>query len=441
MDKKQALFVKLAVITTLFLFIFLFFCWRSSQAYETLRTETLTRLQQVPGIAVSWLDDESSLLHRHGHIQISILAPEEWFASPSMPTLPPAVQTLLRKSGTADLYLELDTLLLPGMIRGSAELMYDRGTAQELLTSGQMQSSRQRIRWQFNGFSNTLSAQLDSEGLILQTRYVSAMLQPSMLKWQLNEQGQSLSWQLPGVHLQHDENVLELAGANGSLSFVPGNNGAPLPTLELSFQRGKLATAEEQLGLGELTLYSTINRNQQGILSLVDADWQGALGSLDYRHLADDKQFACSSVYLSMRWHDLEQQGVRELLSQLGNLKPDQAPVLAAINRITRSGFAIDLDRFDLKLPQGELKAAGALSSRPFDMAQLTNLASIRSLLQASIEIRAHEQLAAALLTGEEDVIAMEQADYVEHSEQQMLGSRVRMVNGKLSANGVALPW
>ena len=115
--------------------------------------------------------------------------------------------------------------------------------------------------------------------------------------------------------------------------------------------------------------------------------------------------------------------------------------MLAAINRITRSGFAIDLDRFDLKLPQGELKAAGALSSRPFDMAQLTNLASIRSLLQASIEIRAHEQLASALLTGEEDVIAMEQADYVEHSEQQMLGSRVRMVNGKLSANGVALPW
>lgn len=86
--------------------------------------KSLTRLQQVPGIAVSWLDDESSLLHRHGHI--SILAPEEWFASPSMPTLPPAVQTLLRKSGTADLYLELDTLLLPGMIRGSAELMYDR---------------------------------------------------------------------------------------------------------------------------------------------------------------------------------------------------------------------------------------------------------------------------------------------------------------------------
>lgn len=145
----------------------------------------------------------------------------------------------------------------------------------------------------------------------------------------------SLSWQLPGVHLQHDENVLELAGANGSLSFVPGNNGAPLPTLELSFQRGKLATAEEQLGLGELTLYSTINRNQQGILSLVDADWQGGAWLAGLPPLADDKQFACSSVYLSMRWHDLEQQGVRELLSQLGNLKPDQAPVLAAINRIT----------------------------------------------------------------------------------------------------------
>ena len=108
---------------------------------------------------------------------------------------------------------------------------------------------------------------------------------------------------------------------------------------------------------------------------------------------------------------------------------------------LCKTGLAIRLDPFPLISPQGDLKAAGALSSLPFDMAQLTKLAPIRSLLQASIEIRAHEQLAAALLTGEEDVIAMEQAGYVEHSEQQMLGSRVRMVNGKLSANGVALPW
>lgn len=441
MDKKQALFVKLAIITTLLFFIFFFFCWRMGQAYDSLRHETLTRLQQVPGIAVSWLDDESSLLHRHGHIQISILAPETWFSSPAMPTLPPAVQTLLRRSGTTDLYLELDTLLLPGMIRGSAELMYDRGTPQELLASGQMQHSPQRIRWQLNGFSGQLSAELKSDGLILQTRSVSAMLQPATLRWQQAGKEQSLSWQLPGLSLRHDENELQLAGANGSLSFTPGNDGEPLPTLEMNFQHGKLATDEERLELGELTLYSTINRNQQGILSLVDADWQGALGSLDYRHLADDRQFACSAIYLSMRWHDLEQQGVRELLAQLGNVQQDQAPVLAAINRITRSGFAIDLDRFELKLPQGALKAAGTLSSRPFDMTQLTNLASIRSLLQASLEIRAHDQLAAALLNGKSDVIAMEQAGYVETAPEQMLGSRVRMVNGKLSANGYKLPW
>ena len=94
-----------------------------------------------------------------------------------------------------------------------------------------------------------------------------------------------------------------------------------------------------------------------------------------------------------------------------------------------------------MQLPQGEFKASGTVSSRPFDMAQLNNFASMRSLLQASIELHTNETLASSLLPEENDLLAMKQAGYFDISAKSMLASRVRMVNGKLSANGVALPW
>ncbi len=441
MNNKQAIITRVAIAFVLLLFVFLFFCWRSAEAYDRLRSETLTRLQQIPGIAVSWQDDDSSPISRHGHIQISILAPEEWFASGSMPSLPPAVQTLLRKSGTADLYLELDTLILPGYLRGSAELMYDKGTPLELVNSGQMQPTRQRIRWQANGWSDKLSAEFKSDGLMLHTPSIDATVQPTQWRWQQQDENKLLSWQLPGLKLQHGDNTLELSQANGSLSLTPGNDGNPLPCLDLSFQKGRMTTDNESLDMDELTLFSEISRNPQGILSLVNAEWQSALGAIHYRRYIDNWEIVSSAVRIGLRLHDVEQQGLRQLLTELGNSRQNQSGLFSAINRITRSGFAVDLEDIQMQLPQGEFKASGTVSSRPFDMAQLNNFASMRSLLQASIELHTNETLASSLLPEENDLLAMKQAGYFDISAKSMLASRVRMVNGKLSANGVALPW
>lgn len=441
MNNKQAVITRVAVAFTLLLFVFLFFCWRSAEAYDRLRSETLLRLQQIPGIAVSWLDDDSSPISRHGHIQISILAPEAWFASNAMPSLPPAVQTLLRKSGTADLYLELDTLILPGYLRGSAELMYDRGTPLELVNSGQMQPTRQRIRWQANGWNDKFSAEFRSDGLFMHTPSIDATVQPTGWHWQQQGEEKLFTWQFPGLKLQHGDNALELTSANGSLSLTPGNDGNPLPCLDLNIQKGRITTDNESLDLDELTLFSEISRNPQGILSLVNAEWQSALGAIHYRRYIDNWQIVSASVRLSVKLHDVEQQGLRQLLTELGNPKENKTGLFSAINRITRSGFAVDLEDIQMQLPQGEFQASGTVSSRPFDMAQLTNFASMRSLLQASIELHTNETLASSLLPEESDLLTMKQAGYFDISARSMLASRVRMVNGKLSANGVALPW
>lgn len=91
-------------IATLLVVIGLFFCWRTGQVYDALRLEWLQRLQQVPGMAVTWLDEDRGLFHRQSQIHLCVLDPERILSSEQLPQLPSHLQALLRHSGVADVY-------------------------------------------------------------------------------------------------------------------------------------------------------------------------------------------------------------------------------------------------------------------------------------------------------------------------------------------------
>ncbi|MFB0952922.1 MAG: DUF945 family protein, partial [Aeromonadaceae bacterium] len=113
----------------------------------------------------------------------------------------------------------------------------------------------------------------------------------------------------------------------------------------------------------------------------------------------------------------------------------------AALNRVTRSGFHLRLSPSQLRMQQGLLRAEGEITSRPFDMAQLAGLASLRSLLQGNLTLHADPQLARQLSPSAEQLSELQQAGYIAPTEHGELHSQLRMVNGKLSANGYKLPW
>lgn len=63
--------------------------------------------------------------------------------------------------------ISLDTLVLPGQLRGQAELRFDQGTPAELVAQGDLTPTRQLLSWQVGGWDKLLQFELVSEGIQL----------------------------------------------------------------------------------------------------------------------------------------------------------------------------------------------------------------------------------------------------------------------------------
>ena len=83
----------------------------------------------------------------------------------------------------------------------------------------------------------------------------------------------------------------------------------------------------------------------------------------------------------------------------------------------------------------------GQLTTRPFDVSQVHGVESMRSLLQGDLSLEVTQALTqqfapvAALLP---DLLS---DGYLEPMSAGHIATKLRMVNGKLSANGVAVPY
>ena len=418
-------------------------CWRTGQVYDALRLDWLQRMQQIPGMAVTWLDEDRGLFHRKSQLHLCVLDPEQILSSEQLPQLPSHLQALLRHSGVVDLYVSLDTLLLPGQLRGNAELRFDQGTPAELVAQGDLTSTRQLLAWQVGGWDKLLQFELVSEGVQLHKPNITLTLQPFNLQLVQHPEHRQLSWQFPGIQLEYARRMVELNGISGELGLTQHQTSWLMPSLQLGLESARLTTTREQLDLQNLSLHTAVHANKQGLLSLVDTDWQGDLNSIRYQSNSSHVPLILNDLQLALQLGGIEQQGLRQLFNELSQPNGTTQRVLLAINRITRSGFAINLNRLAVRLYEGEFSADGALRSHPFDVSQLQSWASLRSLLQGKLNLKANRALAQALPPLQDQLLAMQAAGYLHQAQDRSgnLNSQLQVVNGKLSANGVALPW
>ncbi|MGL4207086.1 MAG: hypothetical protein ACRCRW_13325 [Aeromonadaceae bacterium] len=400
-------------------------------------------MQQIPGMAVTWLDEDRGLFHRNSQLHLCVLDPERILSSEQLPQLPSHLQALLRHSGVADLYVKLDTLVLPGQLRGQAELSFEQGTPAELVTQGALTPTRQELSWQVGGWNKLLQFELESEGIQLHKPNITLTVQPFHLQLEQQPEQRQLSWTVPGLQLEFARRMVELNGISGQLLLTQHQTNWLMPSLQLVLESARLTTTREQLDLQNLALQTSVRANKQGLLSLVDTDWEGTLSAIRYQSTASHVPLQLNSLQLGLQLAGLEQQGLRQLFNELSQPNGNKQRLLLAINRITRSGFTINLSRLAVRLYEGELSAHGALNSHPFDVAQLQNIASLRSLLQGKLNLKANRALTQALLPLQDQLLAMQAAGYLSQAQDRSgnLNSQLQVVNGKLSANGVALPW
>lgn len=113
----------------------------------------------------------------------------------------------------------------------------------------------------------------------------------------------------------------------------------------------------------------------------------------------------------------------------------------AGLNLITRSGVHFRLDPFNLQLNRQPVKIHGELTTRPFDISQVHEVASMRSLLQGDLSVEIAQTLAQQFTSVAGTLPDLLSDGYLEQDMAGHISTKIRMVNGKLSANGVAVPY
>lgn len=412
----------------------------TSAHYNRNRQAWLEQLNRTPGLGATWFTYDDGLFRQRSELHLNLVEPALFLNSMGLSTQA-ELGNELAQIGPVELYLQVDTLLLPGYASSQVHLIEDRGSLASKQETGELQVGDLALEWQLASWRHDMNLQVTSGRWALQSRQGRIELAPASMSLSgYPERNLSIHWQFDGINLSNEKQTLGLRGLTGQVDLQPTHEDWLIPKLQVQLDEAsyheKSATSVELSGA---MLTGAVIENQSGLLTQVDMQWQGRMAYLGFnlpalRHELED-------LTLGVKLGGIDQQGYKALVWSAATDFNDRKGWLDALNRITRSGFHLQMTPSQLQLHQGVLRAEGELTSRPFDMAQLNGLASLRSLLQGNVAIHADSLVAEQLSPSNEELTRLQQAGYIELAKNGKLQSQLRMVNGKLSANGYKLPW
>ena len=197
--------------------------------------------------------------------------------------------------------ISLDTLVLPGQLRGQAELRFDQGTPAELVAQGELTPTRQQLSWQVGGWDKLLQFELVSEGIQLHKPTITLSIQPFNLRLAQHSDQRELSWQFPGLQLEYARRMVEFNGITGQLQLTQHQTNWLMPSLTFGLESARITSTLQQLDLQNLSVQTSVHANKQGLLSLVDTDWQGALTAIRYQSASSHIPLILNDVQLALQ--------------------------------------------------------------------------------------------------------------------------------------------
>lgn len=412
----------------------------TSARYEQNQQVWLDQLNQTPGLGATWFTYEGGLFTQRSELHLNLVDPALFLNSLGLSTQA-ELGSQLAQIGPLEIYLQVDTLLLPGYASSQAHLIENRGSLATKQESGELQVGDLELQWQLASWRSELNLHLTSGRWALQSTQGRIVLDPATMTLKGNpDSNLAIQWQLGGITLSNEERSLGLRGLTGQVDLQPTHDYWLMPKLQLQLDEGSYQSeSASPVELSGAMISGAVIENKNGLLTQVDMQWQGRLAYLGFNLPAQRHEL--EDLSLGVKLGGIDQQGYKALVWSAATDFNDTQGWQDALNRITRSGFHLQMTPSQLQLHQGVLRAEGEITSRPFDMAQLNGLASLRSLLQGNVAIHADPQVAEQLSPSSEELTVLQQAGYIELAKNGKLHSQLRMVNGKLSANGYKLPW
>jgi len=394
---------------------------------------------QTPGIATSWFDQEKNLFSRKAELHLMIADPTQLLAISPYLKGDNQVYRWLQHVGPTELYIELQQHIFPGFIRGTAHINQHRGSYSD---AADLPTIPHQMYWQINGFSGAIVAGVNIEQWNWLRDDKTWLVAPLHAQLELPDAQQavvSVLWQGMQWRDDHTEEKGNLKSASFHTSMTKHDGLWLMPQIDLVLDQLSLQQQDRQLQLTQWHWQSVIAENRDGLLSVVDVSNHSSIDSLSYHSQQNDYQL--SDLNTGFTLGGVNRAGFESLLVNSGLDATNLMKWKAGLNLITRSGVQFRLEPFDLKLNRQPLSMHGQLTTRPFDVSQVHGIESMRSLLQGDLSVDVAQSVTqqyAPLAFALPDLLS---DGYIEQGVSGRIATKIRMVNGKLSANGVAVPY
>ena len=421
------------------LLVMLVITWYTGYRVDRRLSDWLSSAEQVPGIATSWFDLEKNLFTRKAELHLLIAEPA------ALLTLAPSLNgdnrlhSWLQRQGTIDLYIEIRHSIFPGFVRGSAKINMQRSSFAELPEKLNIPHD---IYWDINGYTGDIVAGLNMQQWSWFRDEQTWLVSPLRVRAEFSGTEHidlSMLWQ--GMEWRNDdkEEQGKLADLTLDSSLVVNHGLWLMPQAKLNLGQLELRQPDRQLRLKQWHWLTDISENSEGLLSVVDVNSHSDIQSLSYTSQQNDYQL--SDLKAGFALGGVNREGVEALLMNSGLDAANVAKWKAGLNLITRSGVHFRLDPFNLQLNRQPVSVHGQLTTRPFDVAQVHEVESMRSLLQGDVSVEVARPLAQQFASTPDVLADLLSDGYLEQNAAGDVSTKIRMVNGKLSANGVAVPY
>lgn len=421
------------------LLLMLVITWYTGYRVDRRLNDWLSSAEQVPGIATSWFDLEKNLFTRKADLHLLIAEPV------TLLTLVPSLngdnrlRSWLQRQGTIDLYIEIRHSIFPGFVRGTAKINMQRSSFADLPEKLNIPHD---IYWRINGYTGDIVAGLNMQQWSWFRDEQTWLVSPLRVRAEFSGTEHidlSMFWQ--GMEWRNDgkEEQGWLANLTLESSLVVNHGLWLMPQAKLNLGQLELRQPDRQLRLKQWHWLTDISENSEGLLSVVDVNSYSDIQSLAYTSRQNDYQL--SDLKAGFALGGVNREGVEALLMNSGLDAANAAKWKAGLNLITRSGVHFRLDPFNLQLNRQPVSVHGQLTTRPFDVAQVHEVESMRSLLQGDVSVEVAQTLAQQFASAPDVLTDLLSDGYLEQNAAGGISTKIRMVNGKLSANGVAVPY
>ncbi len=406
--------------------------WFTGQVYDEQQQLQLQLWNRQAGVKAQWQATDSGLWQRDGVLQLT-LAPE--WVNQYVPGL---------SQEPVELFLQVEQSIQPLYIRGSAQLDLSRGSLASALQQTNLKTLPHQLAWQVNALSQSFATQLriDPWKMQLSEDKVDFALLKLEASGEINQQADlQLEWDgLSAGNESHQLIYLAPVRANLQLQNVDGAWLSPGYRLNLAGVR--YISPQQSLILQQLEGDGSLQELSGDSAARLNIHFNSKLQSLAVS--GDNANFSIENLALGLNLLDVDKQGYLNLVqssghSNIGHSNLGQMQAMAAMQQISSKGLALQLDKLSLDYNKSNLQANGHVTLAA-DPRPLLGIRPLLERLQAQLDLSAAPELVAQLPNGASLLKPMLSRGYIKQGGDGKLSSQLKLMAGKASANGVALP-